>query len=197
MAPTIHLVRHAQGLHNLCVENEAIRDPDLTPLGIRQCASLRASFPHHAQLTALVASSMRRTLYTCIKSFGRPETEAGEDGAGAGDIYPVIALDTLQEVSDAPSDTGSSAEKLAGEFGSDVVDLSRVRAGWTDKGEGSPFEPTLDKLAVRAREARKTLREIAGEGDGHIAVVSHGAFLHFLTEDWHGITNTYRKRQSS
>ena len=72
-----------------------------------------------------------------------------------------------------------------------------MREGWNFKGEGSDFEPALDKLAVRAREARKTLREIAtGLGDdAHIAVVSHGAFLHFLTEEWHGITNTYRKMQ--
>ncbi|RFU79473.1 phosphoglycerate mutase family [Trichoderma arundinaceum] len=180
MAPTIHLVRHAQGYHNLSAENEKLPDPDLTPLGVQQCADLRAAFPHHDRLRGLVASGMRRTLYTCIQSFGRDE------------LYPVIALDTLQEVSDAPSDTGSSADKLAAEFG-DKVDLSRIREGWNFKGEGSYFEPALDKLATRAREARATLREIsAGLGDdAHLAVVSHGAFLHFLTEEWHGITSTY------
>ncbi|KAL7792646.1 histidine phosphatase superfamily [Trichoderma ceciliae] len=180
MAPTIHLVRHAQGYHNLSAENEKLPDPDLTPLGNQQCANLRAVFPHHAKLRGLVASGMRRTLYTCIQSFGTDE------------LYPMIALDTLQEVSDAPSDTGSSVEKLAAEFG-DKVDLSRIRKGWNFKGEGSFFEPVLGTLAIRAREARATLREIAaGLGDdAHIAVVSHGAFLHFLTEEWHGITNTY------
>ncbi|PNY28675.1 Phosphoglycerate mutase family protein, partial [Tolypocladium capitatum] len=65
MAPTIHLVRHAQGVHNLSVENEALRDPDLTPLGEQQCAALRASFPHHARITRLAASPLRRTLRTC------------------------------------------------------------------------------------------------------------------------------------
>ncbi|EHK23933.1 uncharacterized protein TRIVIDRAFT_215924 [Trichoderma virens Gv29-8] len=180
MAPTIHLVRHAQGYHNLNAENEKLPDPDLTPLGNQQCADLRAAFPHHDQLRGLVASGMRRTLYTCLQSFGTDK------------LGPVIALDTLQEVSDAPSDTGSSIEKLAAEFG-DKADLSRMREGWNFKGEGSYFEPALDKLATRAREARVALREIAtGLGDdAHIAVVSHGAFLHFLTEEWHGITNTY------
>ncbi|KAK5994977.1 putative phosphatase SPAC5H10.03-like protein [Cladobotryum mycophilum] len=178
MPPTIHLVRHAQGYHNLCAENEKLPDPELTPLGVQQCADLRSSFPHHARLSALVASSMRRTLQTCIQSFGTPG------------LYPVIALDSLQEVSDAPSDTGSSTEKLREEFG-DKVDLSRVREGWNQKGEGSFFEPTLEQLPVRAREARRALRDIAGQGDAHIAVVSHGAFLHFLTEEWHGITTVY------
>lgn len=177
MAPTIHLVRHAQGYHNLSDKNQLLPDPDLTPLGIQQCADLRAQFPHHAQLKGLVASGMRRTLHTCINAFGVDE------------LYPVIALDTLQECSDAPADTGSSTEKLAAEFG-DKVDVSRIREGWGFKGEGSYWEPTLEKLPVRARDARLTLREIAaGLGDdAHIAVVAHGAFLHFLTEDWHGLT---------
>ncbi|KAH6605631.1 phosphoglycerate mutase family [Trichoderma cornu-damae] len=180
MAPTIHFVRHAQGYHNLSAENYHLPDPDLTTLGNQQCADLRAAFPHHDKLTGLVASGMRRTLYTGIQSFGTDK------------LYPVIALDVLQEVSDAPPDTGSSAAELAAEFG-DRVDLRRVREGWNLKGEGSYFEPTLDKLATRARDARKELREIAtGLGDdAHVAVVSHGAFLHFLTEEWHGITSTY------
>ncbi|KAK1238331.1 hypothetical protein MKX07_006477 [Trichoderma sp. CBMAI-0711] len=188
MPPTIHLVRHAQGYHNLCPENETLPDPDLTPLGLEQCASLNASFPYHAQLRALVASGMRRTLYTCLHAFA-PEDDASNKSL----LLPVIALDTLQEVSDAPSDTGSSIAKLKEEFG-DKVDFSRMREGWNDKSEKSYFEPTLEKLATRARDARIALREIAngvGDDDAHVVAVSHGAFLHFLTEEWHGITSTY------
>ena len=47
MAPTLHLVRHAQGYHNLSKEDELLHDPDVTPLGERQCDELRASFPYH------------------------------------------------------------------------------------------------------------------------------------------------------
>ncbi|TFA99775.1 hypothetical protein CCMA1212_008380 [Trichoderma ghanense] len=192
MPPTIHLVRHAQGYHNLSPENEKLPDPDLTPLGIQQCASLRSSFPHHAHLRALVASGMRRTLYTCLHAFA----PSSDDDNNQAHLLPVIALDTLQEVSDAPSDTGSSIDKLKEEFG-EKVDLSRMREGWNFKGEGSYFEPTLEKLATRARDARRALREIAaglgddGDDDAHVVAVSHGAFLHFLTEEWHGITSTY------
>lgn len=181
MAPTIHLVRHAQGYHNLNVENEKIRDPDLTPLGEQQCRDLRAAFPHHDKLTALVASPMRRTLYTCILGFG----------AGPSAPYPIIALDTLQELSDLPSDTGSSVARLRDEFG-DKADLCRVRDGlWTDKFGDTPFEPTKEKIEARAREARKALREIAGgvNSDSHIVVVTHGAFLHFLTDEFQDIPN--------
>lgn len=185
MAPTVHLVRHAQGYHNLCLENERLPDPDLTPFGHQQCADLRAAFPHHDRVAHLIASPMRRTLYTCIEAFG--------DGPRAP--YPITALDTLQELSDMPSDTGSAKEKTAAEFGA-KADLSRVREGWNDKfGADSPFEPTEDKIMARAREARRAIREIASRGgeDDHVVVVTHGAFLHFLTEEFQGTSEEHRK----
>ncbi|TQV98152.1 hypothetical protein V2A60_006172 [Cordyceps javanica] len=200
MPPTIHLVRHAQGFHNLCVENETLRDPDLTPLGEQQCLDLRAAFPHHARLTRLVASPMRRTLWTCIRAFGRTDgnddddSDSNSNSRTAADHpapYPIIALDTLQELSDLPSDTGSSVAALAGEFGG-RADLSRVRDGlWTDKLGDTPFEPTKDKIEARARESRRALRDMAAEDgpDSHIVVVTHGAFLHFLTDEFQDIPN--------
>ncbi|UNI18361.1 hypothetical protein JDV02_004634 [Purpureocillium takamizusanense] len=176
MPPTIHLVRHAQGVHNLSIENESIHDPDLTPLGESQCAALRASFPRQ-RITRLVASPLRRTVNTCLLSFGEPG------------LLPVVALDSLQEVSDQACDTGSSKEALAAEFG-DSLDLSRVSDAWIDKADG-PFEPTLEKLSARGLEARRALREIAtaaaGDQDVHIVAVSHGGILHFITDDWQGI----------
>ncbi|KAJ6437692.1 phosphoglycerate mutase family protein [Purpureocillium lavendulum] len=171
MPPTIHLVRHAQGVHNLSVENESIHDPDLTPLGESQCAELRAAFPSHDRITRLVASPLRRTVNTCLLSFGEPR------------LLPVVALDCLQEVSDAPCDTGSSKDALRAEFG-DSIDLARVSDAWTDKAAG-PFEPTLAKLTARGRESRRALREIAKDGD--VVAVSHGGILHFVTDDWQDI----------
>ena len=183
MAPTIHLVRHAQGWHNLSIENESMHDPDLTPLGKEQCASLRAAFPFHSKIGKLVASPMRRTIYTADLAFGTKE------------LYPIATLDTLQELADLPSDTGSDVAVLEKEFG-DKVDLSRVREGWNDKkSASSPFEPTLEKIVARAKESRRALRELAGgmESDEHLVVVSHGAFLHWLSDEWQDIPMPYRK----
>ncbi|CAM1501799.1 Fc.00g037830.m01.CDS01 [Cosmosporella sp. VM-42] len=174
MAPTIHLVRHAQGFHNLSYENEQLPDPDLTPLGESQCAALRSDFPHHSKLTHLLASPMRRTVYTCLHSFG---TDA---------LLPITALPVLQEVSTQPCDIGSPVAKVQAEFGA-RADYTRVTDAWLDKGPGSEFEPVLEKLLVRGKRARQVLREVAGEGDAHIAVVSHGGFLHFLTDDWYNV----------
>lgn len=180
MAPTIHLVRHAQGFHNLSVENETLRDPNLTPLGEEQCAALRAEFPHHDKITKLVASPMRRTVYTCLHAFG---TDA---------LLPITALPVLQEVSQSPCDTGSPVANVSAEF-EGKADYSAVEDAWIDKGPGSEYEPTLKKLLARGIKARKMLREIAGQGDDHIVVTSHGGILHFLTDDWHGVPEGHGK----
>ncbi|OAA70605.1 candidapepsin-4 precursor [Cordyceps fumosorosea ARSEF 2679] len=175
MTATIHLVRHAQGYHNLSKENELLHDPDLTPLGERQCDELRASFPHHTEITAIVSSPMRRALSTSILAFGQDQ------------LYPVVALEDLQEVSDLPSDTGSEVAALGAEFGH-KVDLRHVSRDWTDKTMASSFQAELGKLEARARRARLWLRELArGQGDGHIVVVAHGDYMHFLTDEWQGV----------
>ena len=178
MAPVIHLVRHAQGFHNLSEENQQLKDPLLTPLGESQCDELCKRFPAHDKVTHLVASPMRRTLHTCLRSFA-PVAQAGKK---------VIALPEAQEVSILPCDVGSDPDTLRAEF-ADSVDLSLLRDGWNDKSEPSKYFPAPAKLEARAKEVRIWLRELAKEAgdDAQIVLVTHGGILHFLTEDWDGI----------
>lgn len=178
MGITLHLVRHAQGHHNLSKANESLHDPLLTPLGEQQCRDLRAAFPHHDKLTHLVASPLRRTLLTCRNAFG-----------GDGPRATVVAQPLVQEVSAQPCDTGSAPEVLAREFGA-WVDGRLVQPGWNDKSPGSRWAPTVGSLEARSREARRWLRALGrgdDDGDAHVVVVTHGGFLHFLTEDWEGM----------
>lgn len=125
-----------------------------------------------------MASPLRRTLYTCLLSF--------PDAVARG--LTVLAVPELQETSSKPCDTGFSSSKLQAEFGegqyAGVVDLSRVEEGWNSKT--GRWGPTNDAIAARARDARLILREIAQENDEdkEIIVVTHGAFLHFFTENW-------------
>ncbi|KAJ3499463.1 hypothetical protein NLG97_g306 [Lecanicillium saksenae] len=175
MPATIHLVRHAQGYHNLSKDNEKIPDPDITLLGEKQCDELRALFPQHDKITHIVSSPLRRALQTSIRAFGHDH------------LFPIIALEDLQEVSDAPSDTGSKVAVLRSEFG-DKVDLRHVTEHWTDKTACSEFQADLTKLETRARRARLWLRELARRpGADHIVVVAHGDYLHFLTDEWEGV----------
>lgn len=181
---TIHCVRHAQGYHNLNEANHQIRDPDLTPLGEKQCETLRTAFPYHDRITHLVASPIRRTIYTCLLAFESCITEKG---------LHVIGLPELQETSDLPCDTGSDPPKLKEEFGSgkwkDAVDLSLVKDGWNDKSAGGPWAPSAAKIEARAKVARRWLRDLGLKSEKEnvdIVVVTHGGYLHYFTEDWTG-----------
>ncbi|KAI1847601.1 hypothetical protein JX265_000852 [Neoarthrinium moseri] len=178
MAPTIHLVRHAQGFHNLSHENEQLPDPDLTPLGEEQCKKLQQHFSEHEKITHLVASPMRRTLYTCLLSF-EPAAKSGKK---------VIALPDAQEVSRQPCDIGSEPAKIKAEFG-DKVDFSLVADGWNDKSPESKYAPDAEKLDQRARDVRLWLQDLAKKAgdDAHIVLVTHGGILHFITQEWDDI----------
>ncbi|KAI0394232.1 phosphoglycerate mutase-like protein [Xylariaceae sp. FL0594] len=180
MAPVIHLVRHAQGVHNVRTENQWFKDPDLTDLGKEQCADLCSKFPYHDKITHLVASPMRRTLYTCKLSF-EPALKGGKK--------KIIALQDAQEVSLYPCDVGTDLSELKKEFGEDV-DFSLVSEDWNVKTPESDYYPDPKKLEARTRRARLWLRDQllkdAGE-DAHLVLVTHGGILHFITEDWVGI----------
>ncbi|KAI0469061.1 phosphoglycerate mutase-like protein [Xylaria cf. heliscus] len=178
MAPIIHLVRHAQGYHNLSHENQWIRDPDLTDLGKEQCEELCKIFPYHDKITHLVASPIRRTIFTCQFSFA-PEVKAGKK---------IVALQDAQEVSLYPCDVGSDVEKLKNEFG-DLVDFEQLTEDWNKKTPDSKYYPDPNKLEARARSTRLWLRDLikdAGD-DAQVVLVTHGGILHFITEDWRGI----------
>lgn len=183
MAPKtyLHLVRHAQGFHNVSLTNLVIPDPLLTDLGKEQCATLAGSFPYRSKITHLVSSPLRRTLYTTLLSF--------PTAVAAG--HKIIALPELQETSSLPCDTGSYPNLLIKEFGKDgKVDLSRVTEGWnSNDGRWLASSSAIEK---RALEARIFLRDLGtsstekSEEDIHIVVVTHGGFLHYFTEDWEG-----------
>ncbi|KAI1304014.1 histidine phosphatase superfamily [Xylaria venustula] len=180
MAPVIHLVRHAQGYHNLSPENQWLRDPDLTELGKKQCAELCKNFPHHDKITHLVASPIRRTIFTCQFSFA-PAVKAGKK---------IVALQDAQEVSLYPCDVGSDVAPLKKEFG-DIVDFGRLTEDWNQKTGESRYYPSPEKLEARARETRLFLRDLvktAGDdADAQVVLVTHGGILHFITQDWSGI----------
>ena len=169
MAPIIHCVRHAQGYHNLSVANHTMPDPSLTPFGEDQCRQLARTFPYHDSVGLLVASPLRRTIYTALHSF-TPEIERG---------LSIVALPETQETADVPCDTGTDAKVLKEEMRGKPVDLSRVHEGWNSKtGRWAPIASALEK---RAREARQWMK---ARPEKEIVLVTHGGFLHYLTEDW-------------
>lgn len=144
-------------------------DPRLTPFGEEQCRQLVEHFPYHDSVDLLVASPLRRTIYTTLLGF-KPEIERG---------MTVIALPEVQETADVPCDTGTDIGILKKEMESKPVDLSRVMEGWNSKT--GRWAPNAEALELRAREARQWLK---ARPEKEIVLVTHGGLLHYLTEEW-------------
>lgn len=162
MPPTIHCVRHAQGFHNLSVANHSMHDPLLTPFGEQQCRDLQKNFPYHSQVDLVVASPLKRTIYTALLAFSNDISNKKLE---------VIGLPELQETSDLPCDTGSSSTELAKEFQGKPVSLGLVKDGWNNKR--GRWAPTTEAINERSRDARKWLM---ARPEKDIVVVTHGSF---------------------
>ncbi|ATY63949.1 Histidine phosphatase clade-1 [Cordyceps militaris] len=170
MPPTIHCVRHGQGVHNLSHDNHDMPDPSLTTLGeeqSRELAEKHGGVFEGAEL--ILASPLRRTISTALLAF-----KSILDGG-----RKVVAWPELQEASDLPCDTGSDVAKLQVEFDSSPVDLTLAVPGWEVKTAQSAANST--SLLARAANARAWL---ARRPEKEVVLVSHGCFLHFLTDDW-------------
>ena len=150
-----------------------------------QCAELAAKFPFHSRISQVFSSPLQRTVATAYLGFYpalknrhcKPE---------------ILALPDAQETSDYPLDTGSDLadlQRLCKQKGWSV-DLSLVHDGWNDKSWDGRWAPTARRIKARARDARRTIREMveemqkAGVQSPEVVLVSHGGFLHYFTEEW-------------
>jgi broad specificity phosphatase PhoE len=120
----------------------------------------------------------------------------------------LVALPEAQEMSDLPCDTGLPVADLVAEFdaidskwrGCVSFDLLSPKEWGSKTGKWACGQDALEK---RARETRRWLREkmrqlslsrshaTTSNGEdflprGDCVLVTHGGFLHFLTEDWEG-----------
>ncbi|XPS92342.1 hypothetical protein M3J09_001739 [Ascochyta lentis] len=171
------LIRHAQAFNNLNIEGHRFHDPRLTLEGQQQCRHLAWKLGDMYSVDCIVASPLRRTLHTALLVF--------EELLQFKPDLRIIALPELQETSDLPCDTGSLVGELEKEFRGKPVDFSLVPHDWTDKVNGV-FTPQSNCIAARCRKVRHFLASLQAE---HVAVVAHGAVLHYLTDDWYGATS--------
>ncbi|KAF2744651.1 phosphoglycerate mutase family protein-like protein [Sporormia fimetaria CBS 119925] len=179
MSPRLYLVRHAQGFHN-STRDLTLLDPVLTEKGKGQCRDLRNSFQHHSEIDLVLTSPLRRTIQTAALSFGPTLSR---------DI-PFVAVPEAQEVGHHRSDTGLAPSELQKEldtlFANDALDfdikklnLDAVKEGWNGKTGYWAWDRTA--ISKRAADLRSW---IFNRPEERILLVTHGAFLHFLTEDW-------------
>ncbi|KAI1090094.1 histidine phosphatase superfamily [Rostrohypoxylon terebratum] len=170
-AETIHIYRHAEGLHNVLARGGQIRDPYLTTLGLSQCAQIQRNTL--AELPDIIISSpLKRTIQTAVLCF----TPAIDKRDKMVHLVP-----ELSEIGYHPCNQVSDRVALEKEFGG-MIDATRV----PDK---SPLLPgnkaEFEKRAVAARAAIKKViddyRELhSHKGHLNVIVVTHGAFINYL-----------------
>ncbi|KAK9320831.1 histidine phosphatase superfamily [Lipomyces orientalis] len=180
MAPILYLVRHAEGEHNVN-DSHHIRDALLTDKGKEQCLQLRDSFPYHNDISLVLASPLRRTIQTASYAFAPVLKKSN---------VPFLLVPQAQEISALACDVGQERSVLEEElpnlitnklldFYSVKVDTTLLEDGWNSKK--GIYLPRLHAVQERAAALRLWLWQ---RPESHIILVTHGAFLHYLTEDW-------------
>ncbi|KAG9950372.1 phosphoglycerate mutase family protein, partial [Aureobasidium melanogenum] len=172
---TLYFVRHAQGEHN-AQHDDSIPDAVLTPHGKSQCKDLRASFAHHDSMALIVSSPLRRALQTAVHAFA-PALQ--RDGV------KTILQPMAQEMNAYPCDIGTDQDELqrqvkAGELWDTELSVSSDKIGFDAEGKWAPDRASVQKRAAKLRSW------LFGRKEDVVVVVSHGGFLHALTEDWSG-----------
>ncbi|KAM5522401.1 phosphoglycerate mutase family protein [Fusarium oxysporum f. sp. phaseoli] len=187
MSPVIHCIRHGQGFHNVGAGCYTLPDPRLTPLGEEQNLALReTAFSDQSKISLVLASPLCRTLQSAYLVF----QSALEDSSKCHS--EIIAIPDAQETSDDPCDVGTDPSVLRKVVTESnwPVDLSLVKDGWNVKALGTRYSPESKAIAARARDARIFIRQKIrqlieqGDTDPQVALVTHGGFLHYFTDDW-------------
>jgi broad specificity phosphatase PhoE len=194
MSPQVilHCIRHAQGTHNIGHENWTLPDPSLTPVGEEQCVSLRQKhFSSRPKLKLVAASPMTRTLQTALLIFELVLQKKIHSG-----LDQILALPDIQETTEYPCDLGSNLELLRCKVERNgwPINLERVEEGWNVKTPSGRYGANSHAIQRRAHDTRRLLWKLASEMvdddsiDVELALVSHGSYLHFLTDDWEDST---------
>lgn len=170
----LHLVRHAQGFHNVdgsVMRTEAGLDARLTPEGASQCAALQA-LTQSLRPELIVSSPLTRTLQTAQLSFG-PQRALSR--------APMIALESVRETVNFLCDARRDRSVLASEFTD--VDFSGCPDDadplWRryEKVHGTQAEYSghreSDDLPNIATRARSAFAWLAARPEKEIVIVSH------------------------
>ncbi|KAF5662937.1 phosphoglycerate mutase family [Fusarium heterosporum] len=187
MSPVIHCVRHGQGFHNVGTGCYTLPDPHLTPLGEEQSMTLRkTAFSDQSKISLILSSPLCRTLQSAYLVFQTALTTNNKCK------LEIIAVPDAQETSDDPCDIGTDLSVLQKVVAENKwpVDLSLVKDSWNVKALGTRYSPESKAIAARALDVRTSLRKHIrrlieqGDADPQVALVTHGGFLHYFTNDW-------------
>lgn len=172
----VHLVRHAQGTHNLAVlqlggqdggpeeeyKNEAWSDARLTELGQKQASSLRPTMMGH-RLDVVFVSPLSRAIHTGLLAIPYRQ--------------PFVVEDDLRErIGQHPCDRRRTRAEIKADF--PEVDVTPLVSEADDKW--SPAREPMPDLIARTM---RVLHKLKSRPETHIGLVTHNDFLTALLFD--------------
>ncbi|CAJ1942520.1 unnamed protein product [Cylindrotheca closterium] len=187
----IHMVRHAEGTHNVDgdYKNEKNMDARLTENGMAQCQSLA----QHTQATmteeilqdiddvAVITSPMTRCVQTALYSFRwLPDND---DDDSSGKKVPFVALESIRETVNYACDRRRTIAEISKDF--PRVDFTKCDQDndfiWDDYRNrlGKDWDEHMEsgELNMIAHRAREGFEYLQGRPEHHLVVCSHSAFL--------------------
>lgn len=183
MASQIHLIRHAESVHNVS-EDFTPLDPPLTELGITQASKLAETFMPGHRVAVIYSSPLRRAIQTVLYAFTNVLDEKyfpSDSNKGVENGAQLIVDPYLQESSSLGCDTGSTREVLNTAF--PYLDLSGLGDPWPSKdGIFSSNRQTVEERAQLFRTGlAKTTAALQGRDKRDDAIVTHGVFMKVLS----------------
>ncbi|OOF92528.1 hypothetical protein ASPCADRAFT_55143 [Aspergillus carbonarius ITEM 5010] len=179
MPGQIHLVRHAEGLHNLR-QDVNIRDAPLSERGCDNADALGRDFiaAHSDRVGAVISSPFRRSIQTSLIAFRRI-LDAGQYPANMGvDAKPGVwlALDpALQELGDLPCNTGSPVNELMSKFPA-LSQLQRLDQNWYIKPQRN-LPPAPQRQQEILRRLERAQADLSDPQRNDIVVVTHEGII--------------------
>jgi len=185
MAAQIHVVRHAESVHNV-TKNFSQLDPPLTSLGFEQAAKLANSFPHGGRVGIIITSPLRRAIQTALTAFSSILDKRYFDpdsGYGVENGVSLVIDPLLQERSALGCDTGSDQAILQTAF--PKLNFEELGNGWpSKKGIFSAGDEVVHERAKKVRSSLNVRSEqLKNSKKRDIVIVTHGVFMKFLTEE--------------
>ncbi|KAJ5339057.1 hypothetical protein N7452_005785 [Penicillium brevicompactum] len=194
MQGRIHLVRHAEGLHNLRNDRNIPNAP-LSERGFDFAEDLGHRFISENSncVGAIVSSPLRRAIQTSSTAFHRilDSTQYPENSGMGVNNGVMLALDAnLQEITDLPCNTGSGLNDLTTEFPGLKSAIQDLHKDWHVKtGPDSPLtQPPSKRKPEILQRLEKTLAGLQNQPmRKDVIVVTHEGVIDLLapTADIH------------
>ena len=186
MPGKVHLVRHAEGLHNL-YDDTSIPDAPLSQRGFDFAEDLGKRFvkANSNAVGLLISSPLRRAIETSFTAFNRvlrSDLYLLEPGGGVIDGVEMWLDANLQEIDDVPANTGSVSDELRRYFPGLVGQIHDMGPDWNDKA-------TLPTVAQRKAQIldrmQQVLRDLGASGTREkekkdVVVVTHAGVIDLL-----------------